>query len=691
MDNTNIFLNVVDSLSRYRRAEIIDESTSESLIESLYVDPLENDLILKSMMKKNTVLLIGRKGTGKSTIINRFQHEIRKTNDRISLYIDVNALFEQAKKTSFQTNLNSLGLSQRNLERLNLYIAFIEKVITEINAEIKKNIFNNPIINLFSTQGITKNKFDEELENLFKETIKPTFQNITDSQQIASKTKQSSKEDNLVTLDASLELKNPHLKTSIKAGESSEMLKSDEFTSILSRYFNIIKFMNDLKILLSKIPIKDVSICLDDVSEIDKDSLEIFIKFIVAPLNNLSDEYYKFKISLYPGRDYLPGIDRQKVKTFNLDYYELYSLNNSEKVEEQAIAYTERLLEKRFKYYFGEKFNIYSIFHIDKENTPKDLYKLLFQISANVPRILGKILEIALQKTNSLTTKINRKILQESARQHDKNDIEYILKKNESIEYKSYDESFEQFHLAKLLNLIIQKAIENKKHIGKSTSNIFKDFNANTAPSNYLYFPKQLEDIVKTLEFNFYISKFSEQKHRDGDDISVYVLNYGLCIDNNIIFDNGSNRKFRIERIFDFEKLIREWMNGSKKIICENCSAEFNIEEKGILQKYGCLTCKSKLIKIKSVISQIEHKKITESFKIPKNQFDILISLNSKSPQTATLLGSDLDRSYQSISQSTNKNSKLVKHKLIDRTTSKGKTHFRISNSGISFLKTGKI
>ena len=89
---SDIFLDIVDSLSRYRRAELIDDK-NKNLIEELYVDPLDNDLVLKSMMKNNTTLLIGRKGTGKSTIINRFQHEIRKTDNKISLYIDVNSLF----------------------------------------------------------------------------------------------------------------------------------------------------------------------------------------------------------------------------------------------------------------------------------------------------------------------------------------------------------------------------------------------------------------------------------------------------------------------------------------------------------------------------------------------------------------------------------------------------------------------
>ena len=197
---------------------------------------------------------------------------------------------------------------------------------------------------------------------------------------------------------------------------------------------------------------------------------------------------------------------------------------------------------------------------------------------------MGKVLEIALQKTNSLNKKITKKVLQESAKQHYINDIEYVLTKSEYIEYKSYDESFEQFHLFKLLNIIIDKAVQNKKHIGTSEAKIFEPYTTNTAPSNYLYIPEELEDVLKTLEFNFFITKYSKQKARDSSTISVFSLNYGLCIDNNIIFDEKSDRKFRLERVFDFNKLVVDWMNNSKELICSQCGEKYELDKKDIFE-----------------------------------------------------------------------------------------------------------
>lgn len=686
LNKADIFLTMTDSLSKYRRAELKDDN-NQNLIEKLYVDPLDNDLIFKSMLKNNTTLLIGRKGTGKSTIINRFQHEIRKTNNKLSLYIDVKALFEQSKKSSFNIPYSELTLSQNDIERLNLYIVFIRKIIDELNKEIKKGLFANPIKKFFTGQGITKTDFTNQLDDLFHNIKQASFIDITSSQRSTQTNTQKNFDNSNEQIEANLSIEKQKLSLSTNNSNSTEHINSQEFTKILTRYFNIIGFMNQLKELLKKIPIDNIYICLDDMSEIDKDSMEIFTDFIVGPLNNLSDEYYKFKISLYPGRDYLPSIDRQKIKTYTLDYYDLYSIGSTDKVEESAIKYTRRLIEQRFQYYYGPEVNMSDFFDTNQNMNINDYYKLLFQISSNVPRIMGKILEIALQKTNSLEKKITKRILQESAKQHYKNDIEFVLTKSEYIEYKSYDESFEQYHLLELLNKIINKAVKNKKHIGTSSAKIFEQYTTNTAPSNYLYVSEEMEDILKTLEFNFFVTKYSEQKDKDSSDISVFSLNYGLCMDNNIIFDEKSDRKFRIERIFDFNKLIADWMNNSKELICSECQTQYAIEQKDIFIKHNfpCQKCNGKVV-LKPIIDEIQKEKIKRNIKIPKKEFEILNALNNKRQLTATELGDELDRAYQSINHSIGKNSKINHYNFINREEKNGKPYFYISKNGKLYL-----
>lgn len=680
------FLNLTDSLSKYRRAELTDDS-GQSLVEELYVDPLDNDLILKSMLKDNTTLLMGRKGTGKSTIINRFQNEVRKSDNKLSLYIDVKALFEQTKKSYIGLDDIDFGLPDSEIERLNLYVFFIEKVIDEIKKEIKGSIFSSRFSALFRKKGITKKEFEKRLDILFEDVRTPLFKDVTSYKNQSNEEKIKSYKDHRASSKA--KIKNGDCEVSanydFSTGESSDNFSS--FNLALRRFFDIIGFMNNLKYLLEDANIKKVFICLDDMSEIDKASMEVFTDFVVAPLNNLSDEFFKFKISLYPGRDYLPSIDRQKVKTHCLDYYDLYSVGNVDKIEESAVRYTKKLIETRVSHYFKDK-EVSYFFDVTKKVTMQDYYKLLFQVSSNVPRIIGKILEISLQKTNSLEKKINRRIIQESARQHYKNDIEFVLSKSEYIEYKSYDEYFEKFHLKDLLDRFIEKATLNKKQIGSSSAKIFQDYTRNTAPSNYLYISGDLEEVLKTLEFNFFITKFSEQKDKDNEDVSVFSLNYGLCYDKNIIFDEKSDRKFRIERVFDYNNLIREWMLQSKEVVCSSCGEKYDFAKKEIFIDHGinCQKCNGKVV-LNSVISQQHKKRFEENFKVPIREFEILNALKDKKPMTSSDLGNELDRAYQSINHSLGKNSKIKNFSFIKREVILSKPLFSLTDKGSRFIE----
>lgn len=73
--NTNeieSFEKAIESLRQYRRYELLD-SNNKDLLDKIYVDPLEGDGLLKLCLKDNTTVLVGRKGTGKSTIFMRMK------------------------------------------------------------------------------------------------------------------------------------------------------------------------------------------------------------------------------------------------------------------------------------------------------------------------------------------------------------------------------------------------------------------------------------------------------------------------------------------------------------------------------------------------------------------------------------------------------------------------------------------
>lgn len=69
--NLEKFSKIAESLRQYRRAELKDfePETNGKPVDQLYVDPLPGEAVLKSVLSGNTTFLLGRKGTGKSTVL----------------------------------------------------------------------------------------------------------------------------------------------------------------------------------------------------------------------------------------------------------------------------------------------------------------------------------------------------------------------------------------------------------------------------------------------------------------------------------------------------------------------------------------------------------------------------------------------------------------------------------------------
>jgi len=680
------FFKMVESLKKHQRAELLNDQ-EETIIEELYTDPLEGDFILKSMLSPQTTLLIGRKGTGKSTIIGRFQHQIRKTDNQLSLYLDVRTIYEQSIGSLPNIIYEQSILSEKETQKYQLYKHFLNNVLSEIQREINKNVFTNRLIKIITSKGITKTEFEQEIKKLFEDISTPSYEDFNAIKRLKlSEGKLQKKSINnqrnfgveispKMTINkngAEIEAGKLNIDVSNGLCNDVEELTTQEYSTILIRYFNIINFINKVKTLLFKIGIKKVFICLDDASELDESALDIFMRTLVTPLNNSADEYFRFKISFYPGRDRLPGIDRTKVETINLDYYNLYQSTGVDKVEENAIAYTKRLLEKRFKYFFGKNVNLDDFFDI-KHISLDDYYKIIFQASANVPRIIGKILWHSAKRSITQGQKINKKVLQEASKEHYIQEIEPVLYKNEYIQYTNFNEKFEREHLKKLLELIIKKAKANKRQIGESDSDIFKNYNTNTAPSNYLYYPPNLEEFLATLELNFFISKYAQQKDKGSGsgktyippkEISVFTLNYGLCQKENIIFDEKSDRKFRTERVFDFTDIIIEWANTSQIIKCTNCGFVHPMDKLEAIKQFEmlCDKCFQKTCKLETVVIDIPN---NDSMKIKEKDFQVLNVLKIETGLTSSQIGEELDWSYRSVNQRVRIDRFLMQNKLI--------------------------
>jgi hypothetical protein len=109
----------------------------------------------------------------------------------------------------------------------------------------------------------------------------------------------------------------------------------------------------ELKLLLNKLSIRHLYVLVDDFSELPEQAMRLVVDALLAPLNNWSDEFIKFKIAAYPGRVYYGAIDKTKVDEVFLDLYRLYGTSDVSTMEDKAADFTRRLVERRLQHYAG--------------------------------------------------------------------------------------------------------------------------------------------------------------------------------------------------------------------------------------------------------------------------------------------------------------------------------------------------
>lgn len=646
------FLNLVDSLKKCRRADLSDVSSKKEIIEDLYVDPLDNELVLKTILKNNTTILSGRRGTGKSTIIARLQHEVRKSKDKLSLYIDVKTIFEQSKIFNYDSSRYVGHFSESDLKKYLIYKNFLKEILGQAKEEIKTNTLKFFLAKIISAFGPDKKKFEEELSRIFSEVNKFEYLDVEVLKQkklnVSSELDASSSSKTVASLNLKAD-SIPGIDIGHENQKSSTQRDSfDEASSeALLKSFNPILIMRSIRELLQKIGIKNVFICLDDFSEIELDAMRVFVDVIIAPLNNLSEEYFKFKIAAYPGRLYLGDIDPQKIEQIKLDYYDLYIAKKVSETQNQAQEGIQKLLEKRTNYFC--KVNP-SYFFDTSKNDISDYYKTIFDITASVPRNIGWILWYANQQSISKDKKITLSDLSVAAERHYLDTVSPYFSQNQFMR-EPFDMKLNKYHLSRLLGNFISSSKTNKSYISTSDSKVFEKDKVKP-PTSHFYINKKYEDYLKPLELQFFITKFNEQKDQDSSELmSFFSLNFGLCENEDIIYGKGADRKYVIQRRFNYTSLVHEYISSAKNIICNNCKTQHGLDMLPMLEAFEmlCPKCKNGVCLINEVA--VDMPSVNEEIQLPELDMQLLNSLHIESLQYASSLAQELDCTYQKVSR----------------------------------------
>ena len=651
------FLLVAESLKKYRRADLLDQD-GRSILDQLYVDLLDGNIILNKCLLDNTTFLIGRKGTGKSTIFLKLENEYRKKKGYLPCYIDVKTIYESSQTIAANYQYLSEYLDDSYLKNYLIARNFIQSVLKQIYEEIDKQSCSFIEKIAGSLGGNSAKDIKEEIKQLnqkiddndsFKSIEIPILQQIKSTVGNSSKTNnQFSSTQNMgmnpttVTLDFANRMNS--------CSEKAEN-KEEELTSLCMKVFEVKKVISDLKVILGKMHIQHLVIMLDDVSEIDSDAIRLFIDTIVAPLNNWSEEFIKFKIAFYPNRVHYGKIDPSKIDKIDLDFYNLYSEFDISKMEENAVNFTSRLLKNRFDYYTDgiEKY-------FDEEI--EDVAQLLFRVSMNVPRIIGHILSYLHQSKIIYGKKITKSDIESASVRYYNEKIEAFFNSSTYC-LLSIDEKRDIFQLRKIRNAIVERAKDIKKQIvtGSLTGSLYQK---SSPYSSHFHILQENDKYTSSLELNHFITKYEERSNRDGKTVNIYCLNYGLAKKNNILWGKPKGTEFRtyfIERPFNYTELVLEQIREIKVIQCtnQNCRRTFDETDLEALKLYGykCPSCLGEVVVSSRVDDEVN--KDWEQATLPaitKDELKIILELHGqKNLILARDIASEVDMSSQRVSK----------------------------------------
>lgn len=354
------------------------------------------------------------------------------------------------------------------------------------------------------------------------------------------------------------------------------------------------------------------------------------------------------------------------------------------------------LIHNAWKHYFKEEKNFHEYADMNlRYLSASGILKRSGRGITVMPEYKSLILDYAQELSIIQGERITLNILNEASKRFYKERLVQFFEESKTAKM-TYNERIESLELNKLLNQIIdkEKTIKTNIRTNQYTAVIFQKERNNPYTSHF-YIAQELEPYLGSLELNFFISKYNEMSNKSGKKVSIYALNYGLCMDENLRWGKPKGNEYRtyfIESPFNFTPVIKNFLSENKKIYCENCMHEFSEEEYNLMKKYGgtCLKCGCKnSIQEKRVLSDEERSEIEEIEKkdnlLEREQYQLLKLLQySRKDKTATELAQELDVSWQKIGWIAKKIEE--DYCYLKKEPRKGKMYYVLSDLGREYL-----
>lgn len=672
------FAKISESLRQYRRAELKDfeREIGTKPVDQLYVDPLPGDAVLQSVLSSNTTFLLGRKGTGKSTVFAKAQSVLREQKDIISIYIDVKSLYDVLEANEVPgTELELVGISNLTYRSHMLRKVMLGKVISELLKEISESCDRLTLIERWRGAKKQYEEIKESLKRignnvssakLTKHEI-PVLQKIT--RQLRAKQQQeqsvSKKVSGKITSKASLSGVETNIDLTGSISDFDKTLDDtdtyNEYSDVVLKSFPFNEIIEEIKTLLTESGLVRLIAFFDDFSELKFVDQRLFVDIVLSPLNNSSNEAVKLKVAGYPGRVYYGKIDPGKADTIGLDFSDLYETNEVQEMERTASSYASRLLEKRFDA-FGVKISDY--FDINSSTSQEAYMKLMFQASFNVPRIMGHILHLTYLDRVSKKQKITLASIRLASKKYYENTITKYFEKLNRYALEPFENKLDRHNQYQLLNWLISEARSVRKRIidNEVGGTYFEKLGSNPPTSHFTVTP-ELEDIFSSLESNFFLSRYKNTRDKAGKNVVVYSLFLGLCESERMNWGYPEGREYRnyfVQRCFEYTRAIHLFLSQNQTIKCNFCGFCHPMERKDSIElfKWTCPECMEGTCEVVNLSDDFreEVEKLNKEIMLDPIELEIVSTLNEeKRKMRAGEISALLDTTHQMVGRRTSK------------------------------------
>ena len=466
------------------------------------------------------------------------------------------------------------AMSPAQIKKFLLYKRFFRTLIDDIRAELRAQVEHSFLSRIRERVKGSAAEVFAGLDAIIARIDTPEYENIGGFVAVSSTSKGSNKTKRQISagVDISASVMKADIGASAKAGFETASEQSGDleqkYVQLLMRIVGVNEIIAEIRKILAALGkrIRYLYVFLDDFSELPEEPMRLLVDSLISPLTRWSD-FIKFKIAAYPGRVYLGSLDKTKIEEFHLDIYGLYGGSGVTKMEEKATDFVKRVVERRLSVFCKGGLDLFFNARSD------DIWRVLFYATMANPRILGHIMLYAHESHLLYGKKIGPQAIQEAAQRY------YAEKVTPFFSTGQYRTSFHErssiFSWKELLEKMVGRARSIRQEDRSPRSG------RDRSHSSHFYLSNDFEDLLSSLELAFFITKYFEQADRAGHRVSIYAFNYGLCMKYQIGFGRPAERRedrlYFVDRVFDYNSVIRSYMIANQEIACDKCELKFDI------------------------------------------------------------------------------------------------------------------